>query len=207
MAKKAKPKKSPKVKRAVDIAREMGLPCDVEPTHDGKYVRFMFKLPDMNEPTPEGGVDGQPLVISAEIHKRRLKGEYLTAVALVTKFQARVKAWTFAPAPPGEKPGLYVAAELSLTAKAKVAAVNKRNRAALVKFWSGESMARNAALSQTDPRAALNALKEQLAKHGITKPDAETLKLQASFELAASIVEAPEPPVFGANQGAAEAVH
>lgn len=167
-------------------------------TRDGKYMRFRFQFPPINgrsenSVTPKG-IESGTVSVAREAADSAEGILFREAVARVTKFRRRVKAWTFDPQPPGEE-GLIVAAELSFANRFRVASINKKNRAALVKFWSGEAMARRAAIMQPTPQMGLFALREQLEKYGVKKPDEETRRLMRALERACEVVEADDTVV------------
>lgn len=191
--------KTAKVPRAEAIARELGLDFRTESTRDGKWLRFFFVMPDVKAPAPVGGIDGHPPEVSAKMHTARTQGEFAEATARITKWRERVKAWLFDPQPVGES-GIIVAAELSTMNRYRVWKANRANRAAMERFWSGEAMARRAALAQPTPEQGLFALKEQLAKYGIKTPEPETVKLQAALQKASAIVALDGAPTVGGVQ-------
>src|SRR5689334_3967725 len=143
-------------------------------------MRFRFQFPPINgqEPntvTPKGISNGT-VSVAREAADSTEGLLFREAVSRVTKFRERVKPWTFDPNPPGED-GMVVASELTFGNRFRVGGYNRKNKAALKKFWSGEAMARRAALSQPTPQQGLFALREQLMKYGVKKPDEETKRL------------------------------
>jgi hypothetical protein len=170
------------------IAREMGLEFTLEePTKSKMRVyRFTFKFPEQRVSPEPSKVYG---LFTKKPTAEDLKPNpaFQEVVAKVTAWRKKVGKWIFDPSPPGEQ-GIIVAAELTWGNWWKVNLVNRANRKAMKRFWSGEAMARRAAVSQPTPEQGLFALREQLAKYGIKKPDAETLKLKAALERAAAIV-------------------
>lgn len=192
-------KRGPKVPRAEALARELGLQFRTESTRDAKWLRFFFVAPNANEPMPKGGVDGQPLDVSAELHKKRLSSEAQQHIAAITQWRERVQPWLFDPQPPGEQ-GIIVAAELSIANRFRVWSANRANQKALRKWNSPDALARRAALAQPTPDMALNALKGTLDMYGVKKPEAETLKLKAALEKGAAIVALDGTPTMGGMQ-------
>lgn len=173
-----------------DIARELGLEFTLEePTRSKMRVyRFTFKFPEQRlspEPSKVYGLFTKKP--TAEDLKPNPK--FQEVVAAVTLWRKKVGPWVFDPCP---EQGTIVAAELTWGNRWKVGLVNRANRKATKKFWSGESMARMAALSQPTPAQALVALKEQLAKYGVKKLEPETVRLLALLEKAHDIVSVQE---------------
>lgn len=180
--------------RPEDIATKLGLEFTSDTTQNGVWRRFTIKFPDRAKTSVSGGIaPPTPAEQAKYIAEQRAAAatpdgkRYSAYVSLVTKWRKKVLPWTIDPAPPGES-GIIVAAKLTFAGRFAVSKVNKANRAALKKFWSGEAMARRAALSQMTPEAGLYALNEQLAKYGVKKPDAETIALKLQLEKAAAIV-------------------
>lgn len=178
-------------KGPVEIATEMGLDFTHDKTQDGRYVRLFFKFPNPDKPKgvqPVALATDSFKIVAAKAEATPADKSFHEVVKQVTKFRKKMKPWTFDPQPPGEQ-GLIIAAELSFAGRFRVHAVNKKNRAALVKFWSPEAMARRAAIMQPTPQMGLFVLREQLEKYSIKKPDPETLRLQKALEAACQVVE------------------
>lgn len=180
-------------KGPVEIATEMGLDFTHDKTQDGRYVRLFFKFPNPDKPKgvqPVAMATDSFRIVAGKAEKEATEAEksFHEVVKQVTKFRKKMKPWTFDPQPPGEQ-GLIIAAELTFAGRFRVHAVNKKNREALKKFWSPEAMARRAAIMQPTPQMGLFALREQLEKYAIKKPDAETLRLQKALEKACEVVE------------------
>ncbi len=166
----------------------MGLDFELEMPTKSKMsvVRFTFKFPEQRASPEPSKVYG---IFTKKPTDEDLKPnpKFLEVVAKVTAWRKKVAPWVFDPPPPGET-GIIVAAELTWGTRWKVGVVNRANRKAMKSFWSGEAMARRAAMAQPTPEQGLFALREQLAKYGIRKPSEETRKLQATLEKACVIV-------------------
>ncbi len=192
-------------KRADDVARELGLEFDVTEKKDGQGVVvalvMRFKFPDVRAGLHDKTVAPvKPDPAAAKAHAESPEGKaFAEVVRRVSMWRKKVNPWVYDPQPPGTD-GIALAADLTLGNRLRVKFTNRKNAKAMAKFMSPNALARRAALSQTTPQAALNALRDTLKLYGVKEPDPDTVKLRESLEESARIVAAQEKrdsePVF-----------
>lgn len=192
-------------KRADDVARELGLEFDVVEKSDaqGKVVALVmrFKFPDVRAGLHDKTVAPvRPDPAAAKAHAESPEGKaFAEVVKRVTLWRKKVEPWVYKPQPPGTD-GIALAAELTFGNRFRVKMTNRANAKVMAKFMSPNALARRAALAQTTPQAALNALRDTLKLYGVKEPDPDTVKLKSSLEESARVVAAAEArdsaPVF-----------
>lgn len=170
-----------------DIARELGLEFTVEKPAQSKIpvLRFTFKFPELKVDAKGAiGSAGASVATVARAFDAPENVTYAETVKRVTKWAARVKAWTFIT--PDARP--VVAAELSFGNRVKVAWVNRATRKALAEYWGEESRARRLALSQPTPMQGVKVLEATPMK------EMETRRLRDTLRKSAEILAQPDDP-------------
>lgn len=159
-------------KTPIQIANDFGLEFTTEQTQDGKWTRFKFTLPEVESP------------------------DFGAAITKVTQWRSKIQPWLFVGTAD------TVASELSFGNRVKVAYYNRKNRKAIVAFWSDEAVARRLALSQPTPEQGISVLKTVPGKEKATK------QLREQLERAVTVLSRPEPvvPNLGDSLGG-DAVH
>lgn len=142
-----------KPSRAEKLASEMGLEFTTQLSPDGKWMRFTFKYPGLDEIKVSNTITW-PKATGGELDS--VPASVTEAVQRVTRWRERVSPWLVL--------GTVdtVAAEQTLWTRMTVAKWNRKNAKQLRKVQkelsSGEAFARKLAQSQTTPMQALNIL-------------------------------------------------
>jgi len=143
----------------IELAKQLGLDFDTTHTHDGKYVRFAFRVPQNNAGRPSTTPGAPPIVEGgvspAQIDRGRAPAqpkEFHETVARITKWREKVKPWLFV--------GTVdtVAVKMNVFTRTTVGKFNIRNVRRIKKLAKSEEEARRIAQTQPTPHQGIVVL-------------------------------------------------